>query len=170
MTPQQILAIGIRLFSLWLILGSVKYLVGLPSSMVGSTFPDSVPVSYAIGIGYLIVAALLWFFPMWFAHKIAPRTRFENHINVQGLELARVGCALIGLYFFFHAAADIIWVVFWAFLTTSSGAVFQMLPADSKLNFAVAFFEVVFASILIFRAGDLARLVFRKKGKPAFDE
>ncbi|MFZ2160819.1 MAG: hypothetical protein WAW02_01250 [Sideroxyarcus sp.] len=162
MTPQQMIAIGIRFSSLWMAINSIKFLLSIPVALVSNNFPEGVSLSYTVGIVYLVVAVLLWFFPMWLAHKIAPRTRFENHINLQGLEVARVGCALIGLWFFFVAMPNMVWFLFKAFLAAGSEPAFQSLSSDAKLDVAVSFVEIVFALILIFRSGDFARFVYRK--------
>jgi hypothetical protein len=162
MTPQQMIAVGIRLAALWMLLNSIRFLLSIPAMLTFNNFPEGVSPSYAVGIAYLVFAGVLWFFPMWLAHKIAPRTQFDNHVNLQGLEVARVGSALIGLWFFFVAMPDMTWFLFRAFLVSGSEPTFQSLSSDAKLDVAVSFVEIVFALILIFRSGDFTRFVYRK--------
>lgn len=162
MTPQQFIAVGIRLAAIGMALASLKYVISIPVALARyESLSDKAAYSYWIGAIYFGVAVLLWFFPMSLAHKIAPRTQFDNHVNLQGLEAARVGCALIGLWFLFNGASDLVWLLFRALLVTGDQSGFQTLAADTKVNIAVSLFEAVFAVILIFRAADFARLVFR---------
>ena len=67
---------------------------------------------------WLAVAALLWLFPMWIAHRLIPRTRFENKLmNIQPREVARVGCCLIGLWLLSNYLGTLIWFLFKGALT-----------------------------------------------------
>ena len=108
---------------------------------------------------YGIGAILLWLFPMWTAHKLLPRTRFENTVSLPPLEAARVGCALIGLWFFSQGFLDAVWFLFRAFLVASSQSVADSLPPVIKVDLLVTIAKFAFGSVLIFQAGKFAKLV-----------
>lgn len=164
MTPQQLIGAAVRLLALWLASTSVGYLVGIPSQLsetpVGSG--AGVPAAYAIGGAYLGAAIVLWMFPMFVAHKLLPRTLHDNRLNVQGHELARVGSALIGLWLFARSLPTVVWLVFKAFLMVDAGSAFSSLPPESKLDIAVAMFELAFGLVLVIQSGKFAAWVVPK--------
>jgi hypothetical protein len=117
---------------------------------------SSIPVAYGLGASYLVGALLLWFFPMFVAHKLLPRTGHANHLNVQAHDLARVGCALLGLWLFAKAFPTVVWLFFRAFLFVDAGSTFSALPPESKLDVAVAMFELLLGLALVVKSGVFA--------------
>ncbi len=167
MTPQQFVGIALRLLALWLALNSVRYLFWFPIALMQSDLANRTTYSYSTGIVYIVAALLLWFFPMWLANKLTPRSQFENRLNLQPLEATRAGCALIGLWLFASALPNLVWFFFRAVVFNSNVSAFSSLDLDAKLDIAVALFEVCFSLILIFRAGQFASMVDRVVSKSA---
>lgn len=163
MTPQQVVGTALRLFALWLAVSSVKYLLTIPIALAAAKLGDNNVYSYAAGITYIVAAAILWFFSMWFANKIVPRAQFDNHINLQPLEAARVGCALIGLWVFAKALPDLVWFIFRSVAFYSTESSFQTLDSGGKLDLAVSIFEIMFSLALVFRSSDFAKLMVRQE-------
>jgi len=168
MTPQQLLGAGVRLFAIWLALTSIGYFGSIPAALAASPVDSgsSMTVAYAIGAAYLTGALLLWFFPMFTAHKLLPRTSHSNHINVHGHELARVGCALMGLWLSAKALPTVMWLLFRAFLFVEAGSTFSALPPESKLDVAVALFELLLGTVLIVKSGLFAKAVVPRLEMP----
>jgi hypothetical protein len=159
MTPQQIFAIGLRLFALWLLATSLKYLVWTPHALIQYSEGRGVEMSVYIGVGMLALAIVLWLFPLWIAHRFVPRTKFENALKLQPLEAARVGCALIGLWFFANGLLNLAWDGLMYTVLNSSESTFGALPGDEKTRVAYAIVQVVLALVLVLRASTFARLV-----------
>jgi len=161
MTPQQLIGIAVRLFAAWLVMSSVAYLVAIPSqlSLMQGMPSSSVAISYALAALYLLGAVILWFFPMIVAHRLLPRTQHENHLEFQAEELARVGCALFGLWVFAKALPTLAWFFFRAFLVVGSSSSFSALDAQGRLDIAVAAFQVALGAVIIWKAGAFARIV-----------
>ncbi len=165
MTPQQIVGIGVRLLAIWFAVKSISYLTAYPFSMAQypGRISDATTLPVAIGVLYMVVAALLWFFPMAIAHRIIPRTKFENTLSLPALEAARVGCALLGLWFLFGSASGLVGVLFRGLLTSSNGSFFEKLTLDDRIDFFLLLFEVVLAIALIVRAASFASFVTREQ-------
>ena len=161
MTPQQLVGLALRLLALWLALSSVRYLLAIPMALVQYDLADRTAYSYSTGIVYIVAALLLWFFPMWLANRLLPRTRFEHHLNLQPLEAIRVGCALIGLWVFANAVPNLAWFFFRAVIFNPATSAFNALDANARLDIAVALFELGVSLVLIFRAGPFASIVER---------
>jgi hypothetical protein len=161
MTPQQLLGIGIRLFALWLAVTSVGYFGSIPGAL--SKMPtgtgSAVALAYGLGGAYLLCAIVLWFFPMFIAHRLLPKTSHENYLKVPAFDLARVGCGLIGLWLMAKALPIIVWLLFRSFLIVEAGSTFSSLPPESKVDVSVAFFGVLFALLLMVKSSVFARAV-----------
>ncbi len=163
MTPQQIFATALRLFALWLVISSFKYLVSLPKALEQYWNGDHMDLTMGTGVVMLVMAVIIWFFPLWISHKLIPRTQFENHVRLQPLEAARVGSALIGLWFFAEAALNLTWYFISFIINDSTGYNFQKMAVDDRVTFIYTIFELVLSLALMLRAGDFARLVVREK-------
>jgi hypothetical protein len=164
MTPQQLIGIGVRLFAVWLGLVSVSYFVSVPTALAASGLAS---VGYAIGAAYLAGALALWFFPMFVAHKLLPRTQFENRLSFQAHELARVGCSLFGLWLFAKTLPTVAWFIFRSFLFIEASSSFSAISTEAKLELAVSVFELAVGLLLIAKAGVFARIVIPKSSTPA---
>ncbi len=159
MTPQQLLGVALRLLALWLVLSAVRYFFAIPMALAQYDMEERTVYSYATGIAYIVAALPLWFFPMWLAGKLLPKTRFEHRLNLQPLEAIRVGCALIGLWVFASAVPNLAWFFFRALIFNPATSAVNALDAGAKLDIAVALFELGVALVLIFRAGPFASMV-----------
>lgn len=165
MTPQQIVGLGIRLLALFLAFGALRYLGYTASEAFPTDTSSQLNVAHWIAAIYLFAAAVLWFVPMWIAHKLLPRTKFENKLELHGLELARVGCSLIGLWLFASALPNVVWFLFRAFLVVGDESLFRTLNTEAKLDVVISVIQIIFAVALIARSGDFAQIVFRANGK-----
>ena len=162
MTPQQIVALGIRLVSIFSAILSFKYLISVPSMASAPGFtPGVVQLSYLFGAGCLAAAAFMWFCPMAIAHKIVPRTKFENHLKINLIDAARVGCSLIGLWFFVEAIPSILWFFFASLSNTGEQSFINSLDEGQRLTLVMYLCQLAFAAMLIFKSDWFAKLVLR---------
>lgn len=159
MTPQQFVGLGLRLFAIWLLIAAVQNVAYIPAVLDGVGAGDNRVKSYAVVIAYVAAAVLLWLFPMWIAHKLLPRTRFENHLQIHAAEAARVGCALIGLWLFAQGLLSNLWFVLWALLFSGQQSVFVTLGKDAQLDLLIAIATMVIGVVLMLRAGTFAAVI-----------
>ncbi len=159
MTPQQIVGLGVRLFAAWLALRGGPWLV---QGMMGTDDPASASLARGLvvsGVGYLAVAAVVWNMPMWIAHKVVPKTAYDNNLNLSLFEAARVGGALIGLWLLATTVQNIVWFIITAMVAGGSESVFAATSKENRIALALDLFQVVFGLLLIFRSQWFARLV-----------
>lgn len=170
MTPQQLVGLACRLFAVWLVLNSIAFFTAIPAALASAPLGagESAGVSYAIGAAYVVIALLLWFFPMLAAQKLLPRTQFENRLSVPGFELARVGVALMGLWLFAKAMPHLVWFVFRALLVADAGSSFNAVTTGTRLEIIVSVVELAFAVLVIVKAGAFASWLLPSPGtRPA---
>lgn len=98
MTPQQIVGLFVRLYAVWLATSAIQ-VFGIGMALLGKT-QEYTLVPYGIAAVMLVTAVLLWFFPMLVAHKLIPRTQYENVLKIPALEAAVVACIAVGLWVF----------------------------------------------------------------------
>lgn len=160
MTPQQLIAVALRLVAIWLALSAVAYFVtvpdALPQGMDGASFKWG---AFGIGAVYAVLAGVLWMFPLSVASALLPRTRHANTLQLRGSELARTGCALMGLWLFVKTMPTLAWYFLRALLMAGSGSAFAALSPENKLDMAVSLLNLVLAIVLVAKAGWFARLV-----------
>jgi hypothetical protein len=161
MTPQQIVGLGVRLFAIWLLLLGIPYVWYIPSALARQPIDGDTSLSIAIGIVYIAVAALLWLFPMVVAHRLIPRTNFDNVLRVAPIELARVGSCLLGLWLFLTSTPALVSYLFRAFLVSGSGSLYGNLTLDQKLDIGFYLVQVLISSALILRSSVFASWLMR---------
>ncbi len=99
MTNAQILAIGIRLFCIWLAVYVLRDLPGL-WSLNTQQFPDRGLAISVIVVAVVLVALViaLWMFPLSVARKLLPRGGMDEPARLPVEQLERAGFCLLGLW------------------------------------------------------------------------
>ncbi len=90
MTPQQVVGLGVRLFAIWLALVGLPYVIYVPFALARQHVDAGTMWSYLTGTTFFIVAILLWIFPMVVAHRLLPKTTFDNALTASTSEVAKV--------------------------------------------------------------------------------
>ena len=148
MTPQQVVGLAVRIFSIWLLTRGVYQLV-----LLGYLFqrePVLPSLTYALApSAYLAAAALLWIFPMAIAHRLVPRTRYPDALRVPVRQAAVVACGVLGLWFIGQALPGI---VRYLLLGTIDGQGFGALPRERHLEFIEAATGFAVGVVLLVKA------------------
>lgn len=95
MNLRLVLATGIRIFSIFLFLSSASFIVDI---IRAREFIDTQIGAYFVVAVYLIVATLLWMFPLSIAGSFIPKQSSDEKESFNTFDLANVGCALLALY------------------------------------------------------------------------
>ena len=160
MTPQQLIAIAIRLFSIWLVILSFRYLSSVPAYFAyKGEIAERIYQAYIMAAAYIVPAIYLWVFPMTTANKIIPKTQVDTVLNFNAYDLAQVGCALIGLWLLAKSSAGIFGNFFSMFILNVS---IREFDTPTKVEFGVIVFEFILALILIFRSNKISNIICEK--------
>lgn len=62
---------------------------------------EETKVHYLLGAFALLLALMLWFFPMFVAHKLIPKTQFNDVIRLPVQETVVVACVIFSMWIFF---------------------------------------------------------------------
>ena len=96
MTPQQAVGLACRLFAVWLALASFESWMLVRAAQTQG-LASAAWVRFAVPGIYWIAAVALWFFPMSIAHRLLPRTRFEDRMALPARQVLVVACVILGL-------------------------------------------------------------------------
>ena len=93
MTPHQYVGLFVRLFAIWLLFVAVQSIgLGVALSQFHTTAP------YVIAALQVLVAILIWCFPMLVAHKLVPPTEAPTTAPISAVETAAIACIVLGLW------------------------------------------------------------------------
>lgn len=97
MTPQQFVGMASRLFAILLAIHSFQA-VGMARALESAGSSDVTWVPYMLAGLYVLAALLLWFFPLTVGHKLVPRSRFEDRLQLPLNQTIVVACVVLGMY------------------------------------------------------------------------
>lgn len=162
MSREDVVAIAVRLFSIFLLLGVLRQLPG--TIALFSLDMDrglAVPALLLLFLGAL-VGVLLWFFPLSVARKLLPVMREPRSEQAMDARIAlTVGLTLIGVWVLAYALVD---AAYWFTLfvrTRHPGAVYFEWSHEQVANVVATVVEVAVAIWLIFGASGIRRLIHR---------
>jgi hypothetical protein len=99
MTPQQIVGLSVRLFSIWLLIFALQ-ITGYVSALNNQPGAEPMATQYWL-VGFVVLLAiLLWFFPMAVAHKLIPKTQYQDTLSLPSQETVHIACVIFALWLF----------------------------------------------------------------------
>ncbi len=158
MTTHQIVGLAVRLFSVWLVFLTLQF-VGSGKALNAELGSEAGYAYFVAAIVMLCLAAALWFFPMWIAHKLVPRTQFENVLSVPAQEAVTVACVIIGLWLFSsHVLPGLAHFVSLAFAMRVNNQPLTASDQFTIVRLGPVVIELVIASVFCFKAHAISRL------------
>lgn len=166
MTPPQIVGLAVRLFSVWLAFVAIQF-IGNGMSVNSQPGIEPSNVSFISAAFVFGLAVTLWFFPMVVAHKLIPRTQFDNVLRVPANEAAMVACVVLGLWLFtVRILPSLGYYLSLAALINANGT-----PVAKSAEFTVTrlgplAIELAVAAILCFKAHAISRFFTTERTLP----
>ena len=157
MTPQHFIAVGVRLVAIWLAIRSARFFTSVPVLLDSMDRDDRLLQFLLYGGLHLLIAAVLWMFPMTVARKILPHVSPAVAMTFSAHDLARVGCALVGLWLLVSK----FYIFSWLICTEAIDPSFRIteLPSETKVDLAVSLGELILAVFLVVRSDLFARVI-----------
>lgn len=157
MTPHQITALGIRLFTIWFFMNSVTRILSYYSL---ATEGQDVTVQVVMSIfPTVVVCCLMWSYPFVIARKILPSQTQPDVSKPTFDSWFSLGCSFIGLYACSKAIPALVSHALLAlFSKRLSYDYFEMNP-DWRLTVAFNVFQLAFGLWLFFGGRGLKKLL-----------
>jgi len=158
MTPQQVVGLAARLFAVWLAINAVKA-IGLAVAVDAQPGAHASPAPYVFAALFLVVAVLLWIFPMVVGHRLVPRTQFDDTLKTPAHDLLVVACVVLGMWLLVGGAIpQIAYYISIAAICVASGQPITTMEQSRHVNF-VALIELGIGCFLILRSRRFAAYV-----------
>lgn len=167
MTPQQIVGLACRLFSIWMAVSAFQaYVIAQALKAGAANAPTWVPYSIA-GI-YLVVALVCWIFPMTIAHGLVPRTRSQEVLTLPLRQVVPVACIVVGLLVIafrglMPVASYLSLCAFWI----AGGQPLTTLEAWRHMDGLVGVLQFAVGLLLVFKARVIGNAVLSSNGLDA---
>jgi hypothetical protein len=163
MTPQQIVGLAVRLFSVWLVFLMLQF-VGSGKALNAELGSEAGYAYFIAAVVMVCLAGALWFFPMWIAHKLVPRTQFENVLRVPAHEAVTVACVIIGLWLLTsHILPGLAHFISLAFAMRVNNQPLSASDQFTIVRLGPVVIELVIASVLCFKAHTISRLFMTER-------
>lgn len=169
MTCKQFVALGVRLFCIWLAIylmtGMTSYWIAISQQPHNGTAGNILLAAIAV---LALIVILLWLFPLTVARKLLPRSALDQSFSLPPHEqIERAGFCLMGLWLLTHAVPGLIFDAVVTRLYHYSGATMELRPQDYAA-IAEHLVELVLGLWLLFGARGLRGLVAwaRAAGSP----
>jgi Sec-independent protein secretion pathway component TatC len=134
MTAQQILGLLVKLFAIWIVVTfmyGIVYLTGVAQCNADITTYLYLALLMSLVVG---IAAFLWLCPMFVAQKLIPNSNQDNILTVAPLELASVGCFIIGLFAVINSLPRFASSILIAFIHINQGDRLQDFPPNEIIE------------------------------------
>ena len=159
MTPQQIIAVAVRLFAIWLLLyaGASVTSSYLAVRAHGAEIPiQSLASGFALVV---IVCGILWAFPLFIARWILPRSVAQPEQSAAFQDWFSVGCSLIGVWILAKAISALASNLLVDYLGYRIFPNSFIASPDWPLYVAYNFFQLTFGIWLLLGGKGLRKLV-----------
>lgn len=152
MTPQQAVGLASRLFAVWLALASFQsWLVARAVQNKGIV--DAAWLAYSVPAIYWLAAVILWFYPMSIAHRLVPRTRFEDRITLPVKQVVLVACIVLGLAVVLVRALPLLaGYLSWAILWIGAGYKLTAAEAHRHLDLLEGAIQLAVGGLFVLKA------------------
>jgi hypothetical protein len=131
-TSKQFVALGVRIFCIWLAVYILRYAPAfwMLNEQQSSTADNRVPL--VIGTLVLVaIAVALWLFPLTVARKLLPRSALDQPISLPPHErIEQAGFCLLGLWLLTQAIPSLVFESFVFYLYTRPGAGLGLRPQE----------------------------------------
>jgi hypothetical protein len=168
MTPQQIVGMAARLFSIWLVVVGLQ-IFGIATLMSTQMGDSSSNMRFLMPGVVLLLAVFLWMFPMFIAHKIVPRTHEENILRLPAREATAAGAAIIGIWILISALPHLAGVFGLLFYGSGTAFLSEFFTQERTIEYLTIAIQCVFGLTLVFNPWFVARKVFPAPAKSAGD-
>jgi hypothetical protein len=131
MTNAQVVALGVRLFSIWLALYLIRHAPALWSANM-EQFPESPAAGTVIAVSIVLIAVTiaLWFFPLAVARKLIPKATLDQPTPLPIDQLQAAGFCLLGLWVLTEAIPRLVYVIFIVYHSTRPNAMVALDPGQ----------------------------------------
>ncbi len=159
MTPQQIVALAVRVFAIWLLVISVQ-MIGIALTLSGQFRSDNVFALFAVPALPVFLAVFLWKFPSFVAGKLLPRTTHPDELRMPPRADTAAASAIIGLWVVVAVLPQAFAVAAMAIYSRRTDLFDLFFTPDRVVTSVALAVQVVLGIFLLARPWLIARWIF----------
>ncbi len=163
MHKEQIVGLAVRLFAIFLLIYTVRYLSDYIHVLMGESYfkGNTTPLIILTLIPFIIVV-LLWFFPLKVATRLIPKIEnTEPAVQLGNNEIEHIALSLLGVWVLASAIPDIFYWTTFAYMIKSSGMVLGVLRPENVGNIVATISEIIIGIWLIVGSKGIVGIVRR---------
>ena len=167
MNKTEVLAIILRFLAIAFAFTFLSYVASSLTALQNQAGQVSTYIALVYIAVILLIACLLWFFPLTIASAILPSKDDKVTItNIDGSSILEIGIIIIGVYYLYYAVSDAFYWLFWVLVTArmSQGQGTMSLTPDQWVNIIITVIEFALALYLILGAKGIKTLIYRLRG------
>lgn len=162
MTNAQIVALGVRLFSIWLVLYIFGHAPGLWTFIEHGKSGSGAGFIVTACAVVVLAAVGLWFFPLAVARKLLPKATLDQPTPLPVEEVQRAGFCLLGLWVLTESVPDLIYYAV-GFAVSTSPSALMSFEKNTYANVAHTIVEFVIGVWLLLGARGLLGVLRRAR-------
>lgn len=164
MTPKHFIAVGLRLFALWLVIGSFQvFAIASAIERFNQQLGNSPiwMVTLVIAV-YLVLAFLLWIMSAPIATWLLAGVPRPQAPSLTLGDIIVAGCVLMGLWWLKEAIIPLTSLWLRAIALSGDQSPINLLGPTGKVSTALHLLEIICGLLLVFRPFDIAKWVVGK--------
>jgi hypothetical protein len=163
MTNAQIVALGVRLFAIWLAIEILRHLPGLWAfSARDGNVSGFTAIVVLVAVTLIAITLALWRFPLAVARKLLPTATLDQATPLPAEQIERVGFCLLGLWLLADAVRGLAYSGVMLYYSRQPNVSLELRP-DNYAAMAQTMVELVLAIWLLFGARGLVGLLRRAR-------
>jgi hypothetical protein len=165
MTPKHFVAVGLRLFALWLVWGSIQSFAIATAIERFNPSPggNSLWIAVIVVIVFLATAALVWMFSASLATAALSGIPQPQNATLSLGHIIVAGCVLMGLWWLKASAIPLVdlWLRAISMSRWNNASAFDVLGDVGKINAALYLVQIACGLFFVLRPFVIARWVIR---------
>jgi hypothetical protein len=170
MRSKPIVAVGFRLYAIWLGVGALQLLlISFNFYRQGALPPNSPFYEASPWMGWLVAAAvglvavIVWTLSGRIAARLLAGVADEGNVRISRFDFIVIGCVLMGLWWLKESVVPFValWMRALAFSPELGKSAFDWIGENGKVAMATDLLQIAIALIFIVRASSVAQWILR---------
>lgn len=164
MTPKHFIAVCLRLFALWMVIGGFQVLViaeaikQFNEHLIG----DPVWMVALVMAVFLVAAFMVWILSAPIATKLLSGVPPPKSSGSPTGNIIVAGCVLMGLWWLKEALIPLLSLWMRAFALSGSQSAMELMGPTGKISTVLHLIEIAFGLFFLLRPFDVAKWVLRR--------
>ena len=165
MSKTEVIAVIIKLFSIFLFIKTMRYLPQM-IPLIQNEWDIRVYLYVTILVIMFLASILLWNYPQIITKKILTGEEEVEKVKWENDSILSIGFIILGVYFFYYALIDIMqWFIVFLGSLKVQGSMAVPLKSEEWTAIFLTFVEIFISLYLIFGSRGVSNLIIKFRGR-----